>query len=628
MKSMGKAMRKKGKRQNFLLLSCYILLFCVACSLPAAHGKALPDTAKLVPAETVLLVNIDNFSRLEEQLKKTNFYKLYKDPAMATFIGDLQTKWRQEIQKQDNEFVRTIFDIDALPQGRVAVALVLDEQTKDADEPPFLFITQWGESITKIKEAADKMVKKAIEDGAHRKTEAYRGVNITTILQESGPKFNYCFYDDCLIGSTNPDILRFAIAHIKGATSATLSGDSDYTATMGNIGPYHDIDFYVNIKQIIKTALAEDSSGEAKSMVGNLGFDNVTTFGFSIGLARSAGKGSCGKAFVKINGPKKGILKMLDIESAVLRAPRFISASAYSLAFLNWNIRKAYNELYNILNGLSPQYAAIMHTPLLPPTPEGEPGVQLKRDIVDYLGSQIVIAQGTSHGSKGTGQGSQALPTETIAALAVNNSKALEKSLSLLHRKMIAPNKPEASRELLGHTIYLVSLPGLPFLMSPGLTPAQALAEPSVPQKLTLAFTITDTHLVFGTESTVERAIRTLASPTAPSVASAKWFTSARSAIPSVVGMAGLEDTAAASEILWQMIKESKTKAKDNERSISIGLNPGLVFSQMGLDVFNFRLLPEFDAVRKYFGLSASYGISRPDGFFFEFKYLNPAAGG
>jgi hypothetical protein len=38
----------------------------------------------------------------------------------------------------------------------------------------------------------------------------------------------------------------------------------------------------------------------------------------------------------------------------------------------------------------------------------------------------------------------------------------------------------------------------------------------------------------------------------------------------------------------------------------------------------DFGLLPEFDVVRKYFGCSAFYGVSRDDGFLFEFKYLNP----
>ncbi len=51
---------------------------------------------------------------------------------------------------------------------------------------------------------------------------------------------------------------------------------------------------------------------------------------------------------------------------------------------------------------------------------------------------------------------------------------------------------------------------------------------------------------------------------------------------------------------------------------------PNFIFSQAGSDLFDFSLLPAFDAVRKYFGLSAFYGLSIPDGFFFEFKYLNP----
>jgi hypothetical protein len=46
--------------------------------------------------------------------------------------------------------------------------------------------------------------------------------------------------------------------------------------------------------------------------------------------------------------------------------------------------------------------------------------------------------------------------------------------------------------------------------------------------------------------------------------------------------------------------------------------------SLAGADLFDFSLLPEFEAVKKYFGSSASYGVARQDGFFFEFKYLNP----
>jgi len=558
---------------------CALVLLCTCAFVQA---KVLPKTAELIPPETVLLVDVDNFNQLKTQFEKTNLYKLYKDPAMAAFIEDVKAKWREKIQKlDDNGIVKTIVNADVLPQGRVAVALVLNEQIKDSNDPPVLFITQWGENIAKIKEAIDKMVKENIELGGHQRSENYRGVGIKIMLDEESSTY------------------------------------ADYTATIKAIGPYHDIDFYVNIKQIIKTILAEDTTGEAQPTIANLGLDNVASLGGSLGLGRRPGSSSCGKAFLKINGAKKGICKMLDIESAVLKAPRFIPASAYSATFLNLDIKKAYNELGNILNSFSPQAAAWMYTPLPTSSSPDEPGLKIKDDIIDHLGSQIAITQSINKPFF-----SSSMPTESLVAVAVVNRRALEKSLSLLHSKVIAPNNPDARRELLGYTIYQLSLPPLPFLTS-GMTPMQGPVEPSAPQMPKLAFTITETHLIFGAESTVEQAIRTLSSTGAVSVGSAEWFTSAKSAVPSVVGLACLEDNAASSELFWWMLKES---GKDKASTIPAG-TASFRFSSMEIGkLVNFNLLPEFDAVRKYFGLSAFYGISRPDGFFFEFRDINPSS--
>ena len=71
-----------------------------------------------------------------------------------------------------------------------------------------------------------------------------------------------------------------------------------------------------------------------------------------------------------------------------------------------------------------------------------------------------------------------------------------------------------------------------------------------------------------------------------------------------------MEDDAASGEVFWWMVKQ-KGKA---------GASAGSAIGEL----VNFDLLPQFDAVRKYFGLSAFYGISTPEGFFFEFKDINP----
>ncbi|MCX5635731.1 MAG: DUF3352 domain-containing protein [Planctomycetota bacterium] len=569
--------------QNTIRISNLGFVFCLFASLlllsVGVQAVPLASTAKLVPAETVVLIDVENFNQMKAQFEKTNLYKLYKDPAMAAFFADARAKCREKIQKLDgNNILKVLYDSDILPQGRVAMAVVLNQETKDANALPVLFITQWGENIDKIKEVVNKMVQKNTELGGHQKSsEDYRGINIETLVDETSATFNYCFIDDCLIGSMNSEILKFTIAHIKGATSPTLADDSDYTSATGIVGSYREITWYINIKQFIKMAATEDTTGKTMTTIANLGLDNVVAFAGSIG------------------------------ESDAVKAQQFAPASTYSMAYFNLDPKKIYTELYNILYSFSPGYAAMLNAMDLPDSLDGEPGVKLKSGVIDNLGSQIIVAQSINKPFSAT-----SVPTESLVALAVNNRSALEKSVSLIHSKMIAPNNPDAKRELLGHTIYLVKTQGLPFAR-PGKTPMDATPQgpTAAPVMPTLAFTITDTHIIFGTEAAVEKAIRTMSSGSETPLSSAKWFSATRTVIPSSVGMAGLEDNSASSELFWWMAKQT-------------GKAPSMMpmqFGQQGLsDLINPSLLPEFDAVRKYFGFSAFYGISKPDGFFFELR--------
>ena len=261
-----------------------------------------------------------------------------------------------------------------------------------------------------------------------------------------------------------------------------------------------------------------------------------------------------------------------------------------------------------------------MNTPLLPPAgPQQPPQMRLKRDIIEHLGSQIVISQSLK-------KSSSPLPVpQYLFAVGVSNRDSLEQSMSLLHSRLLAFNNPDAKRQLLGHTIYLIEPRGFPWFR-PGLQPMQAPGSTEAKQMPILAFTITDTHLIFGVESTVEAAIRILGSTDEASVESAKWFQLAKSSVPSAVGLAGMENTAVSVELLWKLLKQS-AKEQDKDLSMPTGPNPTLLFAQSGLEMFDPALLPKYDVVRKYFGSSIFYGTSRPDGFFFEFVYLTPSAG-
>jgi hypothetical protein len=573
------------------------------------------------------MVEIDDFTELRTQLEKTNLYKLFKDPAMQPFVNEFKTKWQERKKDEGDAKIPGILrDLDVWPEGRIALAVVLDEQTKDANDPPVLFITQWGEGIEKVKETVGKRVDKAIEDGARREAEDYRGVSIITMTKKSSDILSYCFLDDCLIGSVNPDVLKFVIAQIKGAGSPTLGDDDDYNTTLRALGSPGDgqAGFYINIKHVIKMTLAEDTDGEAKTIINNLGLNNMISFAGTVDLTGGPNSTILGKALLKIDGEKKGICKLLDVESAGLRIPRFVPSSSSSISVINLNIKKGFDELCNILGNFSPPMAAMLYMPLVPSSSQGEPPLILKTGIIDHLGSQIVVAQSTkkpSSDSSDTEANGQAL-----FALAIDNREALEKSLSLLHSTFIAPNNPDARRELLGHTIYSIDLSRfVPFL-------AANAKGPNAPEVQPWGFTVTNTHLILAGEAAVDRTIRTLGSG-AESIDSQRWFAKAKANILSTVGLATLEDNAATSEPLWSTIREPKEENKTGDSKNELGVSmssgsiiPQITFTPGGSEFFDMSLLPEFEAVRKYFGISAFYGMSRPDGFFFEFKYLNPVS--
>ena len=613
----------KGSKMKSISKITVILFVSIMLALNAFAAMQV-KSAKLLPPETVFMVNVENFSQLESQFKKTNIYQLYEEPAMKDFFNDLQSKWTKKIEQMDkNNIFKTLLDSDVRPTGKATVAIVLNKQSME-EEPGMLFVTEWGSNIDKIKDAMAKMVKENANYGGHQEAaEDYRGVSIEKLVDEGGQSFNYCFIDDAFLGSTDGELLKFSISHLQGASSPSLGDDSDYTSSLRAVGPYEDLSMFVNIKQILKAAVADGAKAEsgqnqAEVIINNLGFDNVAFFTASAGFARRPGSSCNTKALLKVNGEKKGVCKMLDFESIPVKAPEFVPASYYAVTFLNINIKKAHAELANILGKFNPMQASMLYMPLIPPSPDGQPGVMLKDDVIDHLGSQIIIAQNVNAAAVSADAIGE---PEYLLAIAVNDRAALERSLGRLHSTYIAANDPDSKRELLGYTLYKINPMMLPFFGG-GRTPMQAPpAGAGAGQMPVMAFTITDSYFIFGLESSVEQAVRTLSSSEQPSLSSAKWFNEAKLNIPSIAGLAGLEDTATASKIAWEMIKKSAAAEGTSQDPNMPMTGP---FPPFFDEFFNIKLLPPFESVEKYFGSSTSYGISRPDGFFLEGNYLNP----
>ena len=333
-----------------------------------------------------------------------------------------------------------------------------------------------------------------------------------------------------------------------------------------------------------------------------------------------------GKMVVKVNGEKRGIMKMLDLVSSACKEPKFIGTRASSVSFINLDLNKAYDELFRILGQYQPMFAGSLNAPITPPTADGKAGVTLKEGILNHLGSEIVVCEFLDESDVDDGP----VGGKMLASISVKNAEKLEETVSQLHSMFTGPETADAKREFMGRTIYLIKIPGLTAPPGPEIDSGDnqiqggfMFASGDVP-----AFTITDTAILIGNESSVEQAIRILNNPSSESIGSVQWYRRARALVPQMVGIASFSNDVAQVEQFWKMLKKGFSGDGQSAGPISSGMVAfdveGAAFGELG-EIIDASTLPEFEKVRKYFGVSAFYGLSREDGFYFEFRDLTNA---
>lgn len=577
----------------------------------------LPKTSKLLPQHTIVVFDIDDFSMLKSRFEKTSLNELYKDQNMSAFFENAKSQWKKSNSElDDNDLFKAVMDADLEPTGRLAIAFLLDPRAVDDNEPQPIVISQWGEGITKIKESIAKAVQRNSEIGGRSEpSQDFRGIKIESAVDELGNKFSYCFIDDCFILAESLDTLKFTAAQLKGATASALADDTDYTAAVRTLGPEGVATLYINLKLLFTSQARTEPSSQM--FITAFGLDNVSALFVSLELAAEPRSPYKIKGLLKINGSKKGVFKMLDQQQAPLAVPSFIPADSFRLNVINLEPGKMFTEIASIMNFFGPGITAMLYTPLVAASPDGQAAVMLKEDVIDYLAGPVIVAQSLKKPFS-----DNFFPSEYIVAVSTTNRTALEKSLAAWHNAKIAAGNPEAKRELLGHTIYLIKVDSLPFLRGPGGTqPLNDFAEPGLTDKPkqielpTFAFTVTDTHLIMGLDTSVEKAIRTLR--TGESVSDARWFKIAKSQLPTNSGAYTLENTREAAEFMWWLLKKSTS-----EPGTAALAAPTASYMLGGWDL-DFTLLPDYDRVKKYFGLLTAYINSRDDGYYFEITGLD-----
>src|ERR1017187_5714761 len=107
--------------------------FFGACNCSAA----IPSAEKLLPDDTLAMVNAPDFIRLREIWKKSPQIQLLNDPAMKPFVDKFTSKWNEKfLRPLERELGIRWDDYSSLPQGQLTFAVTQNNSPGRGNQSP------------------------------------------------------------------------------------------------------------------------------------------------------------------------------------------------------------------------------------------------------------------------------------------------------------------------------------------------------------------------------------------------------------------------------------------------------------------------------------------------------------
>jgi hypothetical protein len=619
----------------------------------AATAAVLPPE-QLLPDDTLAVVTVPDFAKVQATYKSSPQLQLWSDPALKPFRDKLTGKIDSEfVSPLERELNVHFSDYTSLPQGQITLAVVQDGWTgdsADSKDPAFLFLLDARDKSSQLKSNLADLKKKWVDSGRTAKTETIRDVEFSVITLSSNdipstlkkasgshgdssggdsgsdagakpadapkaassPAIYIGQAESMLIIGDSKKVIEKVLAAMAGGDVRTLGQLPAYAAN--NDALFHDAPFFgwVNAHALVEIGkrAAESAAANSQSdtqpakIFAALGLDGLKTLAFSYHFA------SDGAQFNFLIGVpedgRTGIFKMLAGEPKECTPPAFVPAD--TIKFQRWRIdgKKLWDDLRQIVGNISPQGLGgvdFMLGSAEAKAKEKDPDFDLQKNLFGNLGDDFITYQKAARGSSLAALASP----PTLYLLGSPHPEQLANALNAL-LVLISQQATPTSRDFLGRKIYSLPLP------SPGMAEGQTNSLNYVSSGGYLAIT-TDTAML-------EEYLRSGDSPAKP----LRETPGLDAAIEKVSGpgtsMFGYSNDSETMRQLFSALKNDSSNGLGTLAPLAMAMGMGNANFK---DWIDFSLLPDFNQISKYFSFSVYAGAATPDGLMMKAFTPTPA---
>jgi len=631
----------------------YFAFCALATGLAFTINAATPPPEKLLPADTLAVITVPDYTKAVQWSEKSASTLFWKDPAMKPFKDKFINKFNKDIVAPlEKELGIKFSDYTGLAEGQITFAIVKDDWEGKSDVlPGWVVILDSGSKSEQLKKVFGALKAKWVDSGKQIKTEKIRDVEFTTLVvmsEDVRRVFEKVFPDpsegwesldgpkkkrpntkiEIMAGqsgslfmlSGSAKTLQKVLSLQAGGGSSTLADNPVFLQPNGALLRNALSYGWVDLKTLIGIGLKALEKEQGNRPPGPMGITPAVLFpALGIGglkcAAFSAQPDPEGVMFQMYLGvpeaERKGLVKMFIADAKDSSPPPFVPADV--TRFQRWRLdwQKAWTTLEETLNSINPQLLNAM-TFFTAAIKQNNPDFDLRKNFIDNLGDDMISFDRAPRGPTLKDLNEQ-------PSLYLFGSRNGEQLLASVRSLMaIVPQgggggRPGGGlkfkeREFQGRTIYSIPLPG-------GMGRPRRPGDP-VDSDRELSLCASGGYIAISSDTAMLEEYLRSAGREGKTLRSLPGLAAASEKVGGMnTGLFGYNDDA-------RQVKASIEMAKKDGNSIAELISQSPLGGRLGMEDgikafkewFDFSLLPDWEKISKYFYFSVYAGTATPEG--------------
>ena len=598
----------------------------LAHSVVAIFAATPPPPNEWVPENALAIFTIPNYEIAKEAWDNNLYMRFWNDPSMTAFREHAEKSFDEKVAaKLEKDTGFKLSELTELIKGQATFAMV--PQPGNQQGMGLLAALDTGGQAEKLTQMIDKTRTKFQEAGNPLKPVQIQNLTFhSTKFKAELPQFGaisggekqgemeFIFGQSgsILLAGTSIPHLEQTVQKLSGGGGKSLSSKASFHQIHQKLFRTAEGYGWIQFQSIyaLVEKLAEENSKRTKAgqdanpmsmlmpkpqvILKALGLEAIQGLGLSWGSIPSGTVWDL--ALQAPMDQRKGLLNLVEFEQKDASPPPFVTDDVFSFQRVRFDARKTWQKLEKMLGEISPQLSGLLQMTMGLLGKDRDPNFDFRKNFIENLGDDFIMAQWPPKSSKPE----DVINPPELILIGSPNPEPLVKAFIAASGLLPGGNSLLKERSFLGRTLYSINFPtGTP---APGAT-ASAL------ETMGLHFVASGMYVAFSTnEAMLESYLRSANGPGRPLKTNPEFQQAINAVGGFKSGYVYYQSFQSSVEIVYENFRNNPESPLSAMIGMGLGAGiPGISApSEEASPFFDFKQLPPFDQVKKYFHFNVS----------------------